>query len=312
MKNECSSLLTGTASASCALLIPLIALLVFQSSIAKAATIENNDTGFTSLSFNSNWTGGAAPGVRDIALWDAGSPSGTFALGAPLSWEGIKIGSAATGNPAGAITIAPDGNTLTLGVGGIDMTAATQSLAMRSNLTLGGGSQAWNVASGQTLTFDTGTFTRTVGSTVTFSGGEGTISSSMPGLSSSSLSNGIVGPWAIVNTSGTSAPNAGGGYTYATFGGIDIVPYTGATPETATAGGAFGGIPSGDTSTVNYDIGGGISLGILGLFRSVNTMRYLGSGGTQLGNNTNTLIEMNGFMNAGTGTFIFGTTGNVT
>jgi hypothetical protein len=50
------------------------------------------------------------------------------------------------------------------------------------NLTLAQGAQTWNVASGRTLTLDTGTFSRSAGSTLNLQG-TGSVSSSTTCLS---------------------------------------------------------------------------------------------------------------------------------
>ena len=44
-----------------------------------------------------------------------------------------------------------DANTLTLGTGGIDMSAATQDLSITSGITIANGFQQWNVADGRSL-----------------------------------------------------------------------------------------------------------------------------------------------------------------
>ena len=71
---------------------------------------------------------------------------------------------------------------------------------------------------------------------------------------SPTLENGVI-PWATAQSSGTAANGFAAGNTFATVNGGNIVAYTGATAETnAGAGFSFGGIPTGDNSTVNYDL----------------------------------------------------------
>ena len=98
-----------------------------------------------------SWTGGIAPGLGDMATWNSTSiltAAGNI-LGANVSWQGLKVT-----NVTGALSI---GNTaantlvMTLGAGGIDMTAATQNVTITNAMTLGG-SQSWTVAGGRTLT----------------------------------------------------------------------------------------------------------------------------------------------------------------
>ncbi len=118
------------------------------------------------------------------------------------------------------------------------------------------------MATGQTLTLG-GTLTRTTGNALVVQGGAGTVAAS-----AITNTNGIIGPWALVNT--------GGLYSYATVTGGNIVAYTGGTAVNNAAA-AYGGIPSGGTGTINYDIGANGTLAATGLGRSVNTLRYTGS-----------------------------------
>lgn len=107
------------------------------------------------------WTGGVVPGSGDIAVWDSTvTAANTTALGAELSWLGIRIS-----NPGGLVTLGTAAtNTLTLGASGIDMSAATNNLVIRSNLTVGA-AQTWTVAGGLTLQVQTlNTNTRLSGS----------------------------------------------------------------------------------------------------------------------------------------------------
>src|SRR5699024_5170601 len=117
-----------------------------------------------------------------------------------------------------------------------------------------------------------------------------------------------LGPWATVHSAGTSAVNSPDGDTWATKDGSNnLVPFTGATPGTAT--GAWGGVPSGGTGVENYDTSGTTT--VTGLNRNVNTIRYTGPGASQPGNinPVGNVLTINGFMNAGTGEFFIGGTG---
>jgi fibronectin-binding autotransporter adhesin len=262
--------------------------------LAGAGTITHNANS-NNLNDPAAWVGDIVPGSGDIALWDATSASGdtTAALGADLSWLGIQIT-----NPAATVTINGN-NTLTIGGGGIDLSAATQDLTISANFALlGNTTQTWNVAPGRTLSLNTGTFTRNAGATLTLTGAGTFAASNIANV------NGIVGPWAVVNNAGA--------YSYATVNGSgDLVAYTGATQE-SNASTAWAGIPSGGTGTVNYDITASGTFGTTGLMRNVNTIRYLGSGAaTQNSNTGNTtgvnVLTLNGFMNDGGGTFTIGT-----
>jgi len=268
---------------------------------AVAANITKASTG-TDLTAGASWSGGVAPASGDLAIWDAGSLGAGLTLnsGTP-SWQGIKINAGA----ADALNIG-SGGTLTLGIGGIDMSAAAVDATIGSGLTLDAGSQHWNVASsGRTLTVS-GTFARTAGSTLSAStnasGGVGTITFSP------TLLNGIL-PWAFMTNSGASANNSAAGFTFATVAGGNLVAYTNAIPLTGT--GAWGGIPSGDNSTVNYVISSSGTLGATGLGRNVNSIRYTGSGATQPCNinPAGNVLTINSFMNAGTGEFLIGGSG---
>lgn len=116
-----------------------------------------------------NWNGGA-PTSADVALFDASS---TANLATTLTTSTSALGLQVT-SPAGAVSIGT--NTLTLGTGGIDMSAATQNLSISSGLTLATGAQAWNVTSGRSLAAS-GAFTRSAGATLNAIGaGTATIS----------------------------------------------------------------------------------------------------------------------------------------
>ncbi len=145
-----------------------------------------------------------------------------------------------------------------------------------------------------------GTLTRDTGGAALFSG-TGTITAD------AALSNGLLGSWALVQKTGTSANNAPDGFTFATLSGGTVTPYLAATAMTGA--GAWGGIPSGGDGTLNYDVSG--TMAVTGLSRSVNTLRYTGAGATQVGNinSAGDLLTANGFMNAGSGEFIIGGTG---
>jgi autotransporter-associated beta strand protein len=171
------------------------------------------------------------------------------------------------------------------------MSQASQDLTINSGLTVGAVNQAWNVASGHTLTV-AGAFTRTAGATLAIGGNTGTVGFNP------TLANGIIGPWATVNSSGTAANNAAGGFTYATVSNGNIVPYTLASNVTT-----FGWTTSNGNAT-NYDVAG--IAGFLGFARTANTVRYTGVAGTQYwGTNSTTAVTLNGLMNSGTGTLTF-------
>lgn len=271
-------------------------------SSADAAPITWN--GGTSSDFNtaSNWNPSAAvPGVNDIAVWNSSSTANlSSTLSSPTTLSGVQVV-----DPSGAVSIS--GSTLTLGTGGINMSSAVQDLTISSNLTAGLGTQTWNVATGRTLTLNTGTFTRSAGSVIVAdkTSNTGTISTS-----NITNSNSIAGATGIlVKSSGTAAANSANGYTFGTVSGGNLVAYTTATA--ASVNGAWGGIASGGAGTVNYDITINGTPGQTGLGRNVNTLRYTGSGLSQQGNNTSVLLNANGILNAGTGALQLGVGGSV-
>ncbi len=179
-----------------------------------AANIQKADNS-GALNAGTSWLGGTPPGPNDIAVWDTTVTANntTNSLGASTNWQGIKIG-----NPASAVQINADGNTLTNGNGnvvgnvGIDMSAATQNVTLSNNFVVSG-VQNWNIDS-QTLTFG-GNITRNAGGVIRLYGSGG----STPNVF---LTNGS----AVVST--TASPNALLGSTYgniffSTLNDVDFV-----------------------------------------------------------------------------------------
>lgn len=95
------------------------------------------------LNLTTAWDGGEVPGAGDVAVWDSGANGGTTTLGADLSWMGIRVLDASFVANGGT-------NVLTLGAGGIDMSAATVDATFNFNYSLAA-AQTWEVASGRTL-----------------------------------------------------------------------------------------------------------------------------------------------------------------
>lgn len=246
--------------------------LLFSAQILSAAPIDKADN-LDNLNLSTSWLGGVAPGVNDVALWGSGvTTPGILSLGADLSWQGISVTS-----PANLVEIG-SGNVLTIGVGGINMSTATQDLTVHSGLTLGAGSQTWNIATGRTLTLDTGTFTRTAGSTLNLQGGGTVLTSNI-----TNDATGIVGTWASTGT--------GAATRYATVSGGTLTSYTGTAAATAAN-------VTDTTGTLNYDVA---AVAVLGTGANVNTLRYTGAAGTISGT-----LTANGLMNAGSGTVTYG------
>ncbi|MEI6603787.1 MAG: hypothetical protein WCP35_00650 [Verrucomicrobiota bacterium] len=108
-----------------------------------AATLIKGSTG-TNLTLGASW-GGSAPGSGDVAAWAGGSLGGALTLPTSASWGGISLSAASAD---ASITGA---GTLTLGIGGIDMSYSANNLTLANAVVLGA-SQTWSVASGKSLT----------------------------------------------------------------------------------------------------------------------------------------------------------------
>lgn len=115
---------------------------------SRAQSITNADASAT-LNVGSAWVGGNAPGPANIAVWNSIVQVNTnVTLGADLSWGGIQIL-----NPGGPISVLADGNTLTNGTLGIDLSQATNELILDCPVVLNG-NQTWMATNGMTLTVD--------------------------------------------------------------------------------------------------------------------------------------------------------------
>lgn len=263
----------------------LAALLASHSGVT-AATIYKNDNA-AALNLTTSWSGDIVPGSNDIAAWNSTvTTANSTVLGADLAWNGIAIT-----DPGGLVTIGA-GNTLTLGRAGIDMSFASQGLTIGSNLTTAAGNQTWNVATGQTLTLQTGTFTRAAAATVVI---DKTVNTGTVAASNITNTNNIVGPWMTVKNTGAAANGSANGNTFATSGAT-IEAFT-----TATAAANYGYATS---TTANYDVAytGNQSFGST---RDANTVRHLG-GASIINTNSTQTWGFNGLMNAGTGTLTLG------
>ena len=99
----------------------------------------------TDLTAGPSWVKGAAPASDNFAMWTSTSLGSGLTLGSAASWRGVSLSGAASDvgiSGAGA---------LTLGAGGIDMSASTSNLTLANDIALGA-SQVWGVNSGKTLT----------------------------------------------------------------------------------------------------------------------------------------------------------------
>jgi autotransporter-associated beta strand protein len=191
--------------------------------------------------------------------------AGTLQLGGVLS-------------PAGRLTMA--GGTFALA-----RTGGTQGVA---GLTLEAGDAAVSntVASG---TLALGAIARESGGVIRFPTRTGPITTSATAVS------GILGAWAFAGS--------GTGTRYATVAGGTIAAFTSGT--VLSGSGAFGGMPSGDTGTVNYDVTSSGTFAAMGLGRVVNTIDYSGAGAVQPAANAVTLT-INGILTSGGGSLVIG------
>ncbi|MDB6117495.1 MAG: hypothetical protein JWO08_1276 [Verrucomicrobiaceae bacterium] len=256
----------------------LILAFIFVEGAAHAVDVVKANNA-NNLNLGTSWVGGVALTPAQVALWDSTvTGANSTVLGADLTWLGIRIA-----GPAGPVTIG-GGNTLTLGPNGIDMSAATQDLTIQSGFALQPAiGQIWNVATGRTLTLNTGAFTRRAGATLNLQvTGTGSVFAS--GIANDAT--GIAGTWMTFGT-GTAAK-------YATLSGGTVAGFTGTAAATAAA-------VTSTTGLVNYDVG---AVGALGAGASFNTLRYTGAAGTITGNFTG-----NGILTAGTGALVM--SGNV-
>jgi autotransporter-associated beta strand protein len=236
--------------------------------------IDKTGSGTLTLSGSNTYTGSTVVDAGTLLL------SGTLTGGSPLrvNTGGVLV---LSGQVSSTSTLAVGGGTFTYSNPG----ATTQTLA---GLTVTPGAATISNASSGTLAL--GAITRNTGGTIDFATMAGAVTTT------ASNTNGILGAWAFVGS--------GASTLYAYSNGGTIAGYTGATVESGTA--SLGGIPSGDTSTVNYTITSSGTFAAMGITRSVNTINYAGSGSaTQPGAN-NTVLTINGLMNTGSGTLTIG------
>jgi autotransporter-associated beta strand protein len=119
--------------------------------LAQGAILVKADNS-TDLNVPSSWVNPAVPGSADIAMWDSTFSAGnnSASLGDAMTWSGIIV----TNNLNAAFTINATGaNALTIGAGGINMSAANQNFTINAPV-IQGGNETWNVNAGQTLTFN--------------------------------------------------------------------------------------------------------------------------------------------------------------
>ena len=240
-----------------ALPVALALVAAFASPAQAADVIKANNT--TALNLTGSWTGAVLPTSSDVAVWDSTVTAANSPLaGASLSWAGIRIA-----NPTGLVTIGgatpTAGTTLTLGVSGIDLSAATQSAVISSPTTLLlGASQTWSVNSTRNLRLGiTGTgaananLDGTAGTVITVTGG-GVVDANQGGATGFTDAAGYAGfngKW-IVNSGATLRGLRHGATAWGTSTAADAITLNGGTL-------AVGGIA---TAAGNWSWNSGITL----------------------------------------------------
>ncbi|BCU75298.1 autotransporter-associated beta strand repeat-containing protein [Luteolibacter sp. LG18] len=211
-----------------------------------AATITKADNA-TALDAGASWTGATAPGSGDTADWSGSytvlaNLGSSFTASTPVSWQGISIGNI-TGAGAGLVSIGGTGNAstgsqITIGTGGINLSAANQNAVLNAvTLTVTGSAQNWNIATGRNLRLGaTGTgsanakLTGTATTVITVTGGgvcdlnQGGAS----GFSDAAGFNGFNGKW-IVDTGTTLRGIRNGATAFGTSTAADTITLQGGT-----------------------------------------------------------------------------------
>ena len=156
------------------------------------------------LSLATSWTNNAVPGPSDIAVWDStvAGANATNVLGANTAWGGIQIL-----NPGAGVQISADGNTLTNGAAGIDLSQASENLTLSNNIVLNV-PQYWDIASGRTLTIG-GSLIKNAGGAVRFEPADDTANVVVTSAANALLANGDV-LFGTVNDTDFAAVNGNG------------------------------------------------------------------------------------------------------
>jgi fibronectin-binding autotransporter adhesin len=120
--------------------------IVMAPATVEALTYTRNNTG-TNLSALGSWSGGP-PGSTDTALFNSTSAltAASNLVDTSLSWNALQVT-----NITGVLSIGNgSATTLSIGSGGIDMSAAAQNVYLNNSLSLSG-AQTWTVAGGRVL-----------------------------------------------------------------------------------------------------------------------------------------------------------------
>lgn len=110
------------------------------------------------LDNSASWSGGVVPGAADVMLWNStyttpGALASLAQIGSSLSVAGIKVtdvgGTRNAANTMVGYLNTSSGATLTIGAGGIDLSAATQAFMAQSKITIGA-DQEWKIGNANT------------------------------------------------------------------------------------------------------------------------------------------------------------------
>lgn len=137
-----------------ALASSLLSSLSLTLSAADFIKLQNN----TALNQSGAWSNGAIPGSSDVLVWDSTfttptTPANLSQLGGDMQVAGLRVSNVGGTRNAATTQVGAQNtgsaNTLTLGAGGIDLSAATQGLYLQPRVILSA-NQTWNVANANT------------------------------------------------------------------------------------------------------------------------------------------------------------------
>jgi autotransporter-associated beta strand protein len=265
---------------------------------ASAATfIKANNA--DNLNLDTSWGNGTGgqPTSTDIALWDSNVlAANTTLLGGNLSWQGIQMTT-----PGGNVRIS-NGNTLTLGVSGIDASTSSKNLSIYTNMALVA-DQTWDFSGTGTAHYigsDTPTTTLATGNTMV------TINTSNVALVT--IGGNISGSGGIIK-SGTGTVAISGASTYSgtitiNQGTVQIIG-SGSFGSTALITGVSTGFLNfkrTDAFTIDNIISGGITVRQNDIGTTTLTRANTYTGPTQLfGNGTLKVSSLNSVVGGTTG-----------
>jgi len=145
----------------------LVITIFLSGGYARADLVIKSGTG-TDLTNGASWNGSSAPAASDLAVWTTNSLGADLTLQTMQSWDGIIVTGAVSD-----ICISGPG-TLTLGAGGIGMSASQVNMSLAIPIQLAT-DQTWAVNAGETLSMSgavtgPGNLRKTGGGTLTLSG----------------------------------------------------------------------------------------------------------------------------------------------